>query len=412
MTPGLPIEFMRGPQWSSPAARAEWEPVIAAAAATWSELEVLSIGAVRPSALLFVTYEELVRATRDCAAQGLEVTPVAEGRAAAHVRGLRDAWLAAWGDDDRVGQLLGFPACCRFHFSQTWAKGRTETFLDTAGDGPWELNLGLRWLGVRTVPHLPCSRACSASLDLARRTLALAPEAEREALRKLLELPLRYSAENGVGIVDAGAFRFMVGTDAPVAVGPEAWVEACNDNGFSSREAMDTAHEVVLRAVCPGHGCWSPGPGVHGDGHPWNGECRHATSALDLGAGDGTLLAKLAGGRPGSWVGVEADAGRAVRGMCRHPGVTIFPERIEDFVVVDLSFDVALLMPGRLLEMGGKADHVRGLLRTRARRVVAYAYADWLEREGGFEQLCADAGLTIAGPIQRGYGVTAAEVTP
>ena len=121
---GLPREWMRGPQWASESAREEWAPVLAAAASAWETTELASISAgLRSSALVFLTVEEYVRASADCAANGLELTPLAPAgplqiRAAVHRPGLASCWRSAWvrQDDEAIGQMLGFPACCREFF--------------------------------------------------------------------------------------------------------------------------------------------------------------------------------------------------------------------------------------------------------------------------------------------------------
>src|SRR6185295_10762709 len=81
------------------------------------------------------TPEELVRATRDAAGQGLLVLPLAHDgattRAALTRPDLVGTWLSAWArqDHDAIGNLLGFPRCCRIHFAETWARGITDTVL-------------------------------------------------------------------------------------------------------------------------------------------------------------------------------------------------------------------------------------------------------------------------------------------
>ena len=395
---------MRGPQWTSPQARAEWEPVLVAAAAAWAELEVVSVSAgVRPSALLYLTGDELVQATRDAAGQGLEITPLAwDGtsvRAALHGPGLRGAWLEAWacGADDTIGRLLGFPDCCREHFALTWGRGLSDTVLPMATiDGPPEANVMLRHLGIRLVPHLPCSGSCEASAELGRAFAGLGGPIDVGALLTVLALPVEYSALNGVAITTTPHFRIMSGTDwtpderrasrggsgtpRPVAIEPSPW----RDNGFATREAMEAAHDVVRRAVgeAPGH-------------------------VLDLGCGDGTLLASL---DPRGY-GIEADAERAARGRRRHSSLTISAGTIEALFGAWLApFDVVLLMPGRLLEMEPRAaERVRDELR-RHRRVVVYAYGDWLARHDGLAGLCAAAGLPAPEDIVIGADVQAAEL--
>ena len=438
MKNGLPREWSRGPQWASPAARLEWAPVLAAARAAWAEIEVASVSeGVRPSALLRLTPEELVRATRDAAGQGLLVVPLehegGQTRAALTSPGAFGSWLEAWSgcDDEAIGELLGFPACCRAHFCGTWGRGQTDTVLTMRlaplaqadrASGPPEANLLLRHLGVRLVSHLPCSPTCEPTVALGFALAAAGRKAGLDvaALYRLLDLPATYSALHGVAVVETPHFRLWAGTDytpgevrvtrtetktktragdrgdrtgpitPPQTGSTPVPASTWQDNGFASREAMDASHDVVLMAVR-------------------SILCR---SALDLGSGDGLLLSKIARGREGRWVGVEHDEARASRGNDRHEGVVeVVHGTIQAWVpafATGRPFDVALLMPGRLLEMED-ADRVRAALPDLAKRLVVYTYGDWLKKHRDLETLAADAGLQVTGHVFKGPGVEAAE---
>lgn len=388
-TTGTPVssgEWSIGPQWVLGPERERLGPVLNAAGAAWAELELISVSeGVRPSAIVDLGPGDWVLAHRSARRRGLVLTPLHQNgattvRAAVSRPELVDAWVEARGDDRAVGRLLGYPACCRAHFERTWALGRTETFPDTAG-GDWELNLGLRWLGIRAVPHLPCSGVCSESLGLARAILRAgqASGVDTAPLEASLRLPLRYSRTSGVGIVDAGSFRVLVGAEEPPP--------SCLDNGFSEPGSMEAAHATVAAVV----------------------HRATVTSALDLGCGDGALLARLAGGRPGRWIGVEFEVARARRGRARHPEVEMLCGRIEGLNWarwVEDPVDVVLLMPGRLVEMpAAKAAEVRAAVRRVGRRLVVYTYGDW----GGLEDLCGKAGLVLQGPVTTVGATSAAE---
>jgi len=393
----LPREFCRGAQYASTAARSNWEPVLHEAQQAWAEAEVASLTeGLRDSALVYLDPGELPAAVHDCRGQGLEVTPLEapEGRlrVAIHRRGLAARWWAAWtaGDDEAIGELLGFPPCCRAFFSAEWGAGRVDLVaaMRTA-EGPWPANILLRWLGVRLVPHLPCSADCGPTLERAGRYLEVARkcrESGAAALERLLRLSVTYSARAGVAIVQTPHFRFMATSDPDVTTtlqraGQGDSEEPWRDNGFASRAAMEAAHAVVARVV------------------------GRVPRAIDLGAGDGALLARVAD----AGVAVELDPGRASRGRARHPGLAFRVEEIRAFVEHAPADGVVLLMPGRLLELAEtEAAHVRAWLRPSARLVV-YAYSDWLERHGGLEGLTRAAGLTLRGAVDRAAGVEAAE---
>jgi len=411
----MPAEWSRGPQWRTEAARLAWGPALAAAGDAWQQLEVLSVSeAMRSSALISVSPEDLPTLSRAAAAQNLLVTPLCFGRVAVHRPGLVNAWHRAYAASDsaEMGRMLGYPACCVEHFMATWAIGKTETIqTQRTAQGPSGTNLMLRWLGVRLVPHLPCSADCEASVEVACQFSLLATKhglvEERDAIVDLLSLPARYSALHGVGVVTTPHFRIMFGTDyTPIEVSvtregdPDlapptfSWT----DNGFATRAAMEAAHAVVLDAV---------------------GE---AMSALDLGAGDGTLLARIAARaglssrapasvRPEDWTGVECDPGRASRGQGRHPGIRLLEGKIEEGpgeVIRDSPFDVVLLCPARLVEMGPEAAARTLECLVRPSRLVVYSYAD----NGPLPDLVAKAGLVgKLGVVTAGRGAQAAEFT-
>jgi hypothetical protein len=413
----LPREWVRGPQWASPAARAAWEPVLRRAQRAWQELEIASVTeGLRAAALVHLTAAEVPQASRDCAGVGLELSVLelqqdATFRAAVHQRGAAAGWPRAWStprDDDAIGAMLGFPSCCRAFFRDTWA-GRGSRDLTPAMatiEGPWEASIMLRWMGVRLVPHLPCSGRCEETARQARAFLDAGARMglDVEAIGALLRLPIDYSARNGVAIVETPHFRFMAGADAgvaefrlvrrgpdeaaPPAPEPTTW----EDNGFATEAAMRSAHAVVLAAAAA---TYSGGP------------------VLDLGCGDGALLEQLRLAVPGtSCYGVESDATRARRGRVRHPRVQLLVDRIEaadEPNAGDEPWELALLMPGRLVEMeAAAAARVRQTLRAAARRLVVYGYGSWLER-GGLRAIAAAAGIEIVGEVHRGPGVEAAE---
>ena len=110
-------EWSRGPQWTvGGQARERLAPLFKAAAAAWRDLELTSVShGLRTSARLDLTPDDYVVAFREVRRRGLSLTPLSAAsgqvRAALHVPGLGDAWLAAARDDEATGQLLGYPAC-------------------------------------------------------------------------------------------------------------------------------------------------------------------------------------------------------------------------------------------------------------------------------------------------------------
>ena len=173
----LPREWTRGPQWLAGDSRAAWEPVLERARQAWSEIELGSITeGLRGSAVVHLTPAELAIASRDVVKVGLQLiileSSAAGARVAIHRPELAAEWLRAWdaSEDARIGELLGFPPCCVSFFEDHWkGAGHSDVVPGMREvDGPWEANILLRWLGVRLVPHLPCSADCAATVTLAR----------------------------------------------------------------------------------------------------------------------------------------------------------------------------------------------------------------------------------------------------
>jgi hypothetical protein len=194
--------------WVGDRARAAWEPRIQRIGHAWSEIEWRSIIAgIRKCALTSVPADQLVERSTGWAGDGLSTMPVAmsgvapgyastsvaprtgqpfEYRVAigalADVAALKHAIDA--GDDGSMGRLLGFPACCIAFFrttwvedacvDTTWAMAAGSASADESGrqieidaDTPFQANILWRWMGVRAVPHLPCSFTCRVTVEFA-----------------------------------------------------------------------------------------------------------------------------------------------------------------------------------------------------------------------------------------------------
>jgi hypothetical protein len=181
--------------WTSDRARAVWEPRLRRISRAWAHVEWLSIaGGVRRACLTRMSTAQFhatapMWARHHVSAIGLAregagrfgYSSTASGPAAgrpplvciglatvADLAALKRAWDAH--DDQRLGELLGYPACCRAFFRRVWAEGAYvdttwHMALGTAGamrtdgqievGGPEPGNTLCRWIGVRSVPHLP-----------------------------------------------------------------------------------------------------------------------------------------------------------------------------------------------------------------------------------------------------------------
>lgn len=399
----MPREWCRGIQWASDKHRTAWEPILRRAYAAWSELELLTVSeGLRPGALVYLEPKELATATRDAARVGLVVTPVSSEwnqiRCAICRPEHREAWFAAYDSNDNalLAKLLGYPECCSAFFDRVWKNGLDPTAAMAAHNGPWVTNMFLRQIGVRLVPHLPCSGTCSETVALAEATVqvALRHGVDIPPIEALLRLPMKWDGLNGVALIETPPFRVMASSDVKgdrvvkerTGLTQLPMMRSFEANGFASEAAMRAAHDVLLAVA---------------------GETR---SALDLGCGDGTLLARLAAGREGRWIGVEADGDRAAQGAIRYPNLKMWVGKIEELPRTETGepVELAFLMPGRLLEMDAVTrSAVKEKLDQIAGRIIAYTYGD----HGPLDTLCKDAGLALASPITANGSYQAAQVT-
>lgn len=338
-------EFAPRVLWASRQARDVWEPRIKAVSQAWIEAERASVEAnVRPSALQHVASEDLPAFMTQMAIRGLVALPLAR---VPRVTGYQSAstelqpgqpfdykvaitrlvqateWAEAWAksDDYEIGRLLGTPACCRDFFRQRWTSKRwfdTTVPMSNSGHG---MNMLWRWLGIRPVSHLPCSTECPESVLLARGMRSVMPLPERDWLDEILSWPVRYTSYAGQAEITTPILRMNVPTDALaerveiryLGTGyPDEGASGIGfpfikneqpkplnfvrqnpaDNGFSSFEAQETAHRIMLDYL--------PKEALH--------------TVLDLGCGDGTLLKKI----PAQIrIGVEADEQRAKKARQR-----------------------------------------------------------------------------------------------
>jgi hypothetical protein len=430
--------------WHSEDARSVWAPRIAKINQVWGQMERQAVvEGVRDACLTFVDPQNLPEVSLWAAVRGLVVLPLATNGVASQYSSTSTAvvagrpfqyrivltrpefaerWAKAWAgelDNQAVGEMLGYPPCCRAFFEQVWVKDKGvdttwEMGCNSAGEktelsvripygSPPEANIMLRWLGVRLVPHLPCSFGCSATVHSAQQFAELARKEHPEVVAwiyEMLEWPIEWSSLHGIAEVrtpvltistrsNATGKKIVVqreGTNYPeegasglrfpfrVVTGQvtskpsfKRSVSPVHElNGFGSEASMIAAHDTLL-SVLP----------------------TETGFLLDLGCGTGRLLERA---EALGWtaVGVESDNARA--------GAAKVPVRRGDLLDVSLwkgEYDVIAFMPGRLLEDAAddKATAVRQSLLSRARAVLLYAYGDWLSKYGGLGPLAAAAGL-------------------
>jgi 2-polyprenyl-3-methyl-5-hydroxy-6-metoxy-1,4-benzoquinol methylase len=321
--------------------------------------------------------------------------------------GLAPRWHDAWRkrDDLAMGDLLGFPACCQEFFQRVWVDAaRVDTTWCMTGtplenparlfSTPAEANILLRWIGVRPVFHLPCSFFCAETIMLARRIRAVADarHLSLDVAYDMLNWPVEWSALHGIAEIrtpvctiatrtdytpakrvvqragsaypDEGSqglrFPYRIVKDKATAVPSfqRSLTPVWELNGFSSEQAMQQAHNVLVQAAV----LRMKAAGAR---------------VLDLGCGSGVLLERFQRQYECDVHGVENDNVRAGAAQVPVTRVDLMdPEKWPSG-----EWDVVILMPGRLLEAPERADAVRQALRARAHAVLFYAYGDWLKQD-------------------------------
>ena len=457
--------------WVSDEAHDVWQPRFERLTTAWFEIEWRAVLAgVRSCAVTMATPEELLTQAPRWAAEGLNALPVEMvglsgqpysatstpyepgepflyrlviGRPV-DVAAFTRAWDAA--NEEAIGDLLGYPACCREFFRRVWVDdamvdttwpmaAATETPGDDGTtidvDGPAQANILWRWMGARAVPHLPCRFDCPATVEFADRLIAVGRangfDQEMGWLLEILSWPVEWSALHGIAEVKTPILKVSTRTDATARRytvrrrGAAFPFEGANGLSFAF-EAPVKLHLTETRGFQRGieHAVSvsAPRPSWYATDNGFESiaamDDAHrpivtaAVAALagrrsgvvDLGCGNGALLDKIATGTRGVVpFGVDVDAN------CIEHARKLHPDAADNFVVADIfddefwsgdrRFALAILMPGRLVETGPeRAAALRSRVRSRCDQLLVYAYGDWLA-EGGLGALAQRAGLRL-----------------
>jgi SAM-dependent methyltransferase len=424
--------------WVSDSARLTWEPRLERIRRAWLDVEWLSIvDEVRGCALLGVPQDALSTAIAGWSAHHLSAIGLSMTEPHTHpgvtfavvgslenVTRARDAWTAH--ANQTLGRLLGYPECCRAFFERVWVGERSidTTWAMAANTLPPKAavvvlepnetslpNVLWRWLGVRAVPHLPCRFDCSESALFGQRLLGVGERAgyvdEVKWIREILSWPVEWSALHGIAEVKTPILKISTRTDATASKHVVRWTGTAYpregatglrfpyrapagrvmtqglsfqrglkqpiersvperswyhlDNGFSSPEAMRELHRPIVALAR----------------RTLNGL---TGSVLDLGCGNGALLAKICDGQS-SVTPFGVDTNHAA---LAHAAV-VLPRFAAHFTAGDL-FDpdtlsrgprhaLTLLMAGRLTEVDRSvADQLLKRLWTRSDAVLVYSY--------------------------------------
>jgi hypothetical protein len=465
--------------WVSDEARRVWEPRLWRINEAWRDIEWRAIVAgVRRCAVAVVTPEALVARALRWAGAGLAAVPLemlqisgqpyeASAQTAQPgepftfrvVVGSPDdvaRFGAAWreADQETIGDLLGYPTCCRQFFQRVWVD---DAMVDTTWpmavasvdgeapstcievQGPAQANILWRWLGPRAVPHLPCRFDCRATVAFADELVEVGRAAgyavEMDWLLTVLDWPVEWSALHGIAEIKTPIVKVSTATDATATKytvrrrGHPGPAETPRGLGFpweapvklrltGTRGYRRGLHNAGTPAGVPQPAWYATDNGFRSvasmqDAHRPIVELARSVltedggRVLDLGCGNGALLEQLVMASTDIVpFGVDVDERRIEHARRLQPAYA------DHFVVGDLFDDLSLwsdeapfalviLMPGRLLEAPAAAARLRDRLEASASRLLVYAYADWLGRPGGLRNLTERAGLALVGDARQ-----------
>jgi hypothetical protein len=382
--------------WASLNEQSWWVPLIRQSGTMWHEIERWSVVyGVRKAAWVPCPLDELGAWQRWAMEHGLVLLPFepldlrkpyaagpswTPGGHTSHYRVLitRPSDIPSLetiaSDSAELGTVLGYPTCCREFFARTWLNGQVDTTYDymmNAGTSfPATTNILWRWLGVRWVPHLPCSPSCQESSDLAMQFKEIGRKlGYHEAVHvtdEILNWPVRWSAINGIAEIVGPCVKISTRTDwspeqrkferSGIYHKPEPTL--WKDNGFANPDAMRAAHTPILTALT---------------------DNLHANARIsDLGCGNGYLLKQLKLRRPDIVIGgIDANANIIARAKTDLSSAWKVGSISDTSLWSAWNPTAALISPKRLLEVSEQeAEAIRAVLDT-IPQLFVYVYSDF-----------------------------------
>lgn len=300
--------------WASMVEREYWKPQFERLNGLRDHIEWLTLlEGIRPAIYQHVAPEKLLEKTTEAAKHGFIVRPIDIVKRATNYTAARVEPTADSPWDYRVligrqkmlplilqtpdvasnakvlGEILGYPECCREFFMRTWGAGQVDTTWDQYAEtgnanGAVEANMLWRWMGVRWVSHLPCSFQCEATIEIGKQTRELLKKhgyvEEVKIMDMILSWPVRWSGVNGIAEIVGPCLKVSTRTDwVPPTdqrrferTGRYAKPSASiwEHNGFSTYTGMTDSHAPIIAELKTRL--------------PENG------AVIDLGCGNGRLL--------------------------------------------------------------------------------------------------------------------------
>lgn len=398
----FPVDFTRW-QWAGLVERDYWAPQFRAASQAFQEIERLSVvEGLRPAAWQYVPAEQLVAATEWAQKHGLLCVPTGIANPAVaysatarpydsskpvqirvlYIRSKHYNDVFPFTDDEKIGKMLGFPTCCREAFRETWGAGLVDSTFEQVRSTRNLSHTFLRWMGIRLVPHMPCSTECKESEVLAQRFFVLGMEHgyrdEMQLIRDVLDWPIEASRLFGILQLETPALKIVTRTNWTAETERFSYPGVYHapkkhwwtDNGFASYTAMQASHSLLLNVL--------------------REKVPFGAGVMDLGCGNGMLLKRLGELRRDVRIaGLEQSAPIVSRALIPHH---VRRGTIQTANWAEQDPSVVIITPGRLLEMNAD-DAAQTLAKLRyVPMVVLYAYADW-NASTSFMELCARAGF-------------------
>lgn len=404
--------------WASQPERDWWTIKINAATTAWEQIERMSVVmGVRSGAVQTIASDKLQECVVWAMQHGLVCIPIQQigvtGSYAATTPvyepgkpfGYRvlyvtpDAYQTLrWPiSNGALGEVLGYPTCCREHFQATWGRGQIDSTYEQLEDTmnekaelgdhqPYTLiRTTLRWMGIRLVPHMPCNYYCKSSEWFARQMIAVGEACgyheEMQTIQTMLRWPVELSRLFGISEIKTPAFKISTRTDWTPTLEqftlPGTYIkpvtEWWTENGFSSAEAMHHAHSKLIGVV--------------------ESQITDSSRVMDMGCGNGLLLYGLKTRNPNVPVmGIDIAEKPIKRGKAMFGSVYLSQESIQAGSWTALGPNLVIINPVRLLEMTPEDARLTCERLRSVERVIVYLYSDWASQRT-LEDICHGVGL-------------------
>jgi hypothetical protein len=364
-----PTESFRT-QWASQQLKGVYEPMISRLSNDFQRAEMLTVfNRERAGCITLADKEELLYGSNlyneiianGCFMHPLNYTPISKTYAN-EVQHLMDGenfqvrvLITNYSDHpnmDNLGRILGYPDCCIKFFEKYWTKmgyrdmvpcmegiQYLELEKNTVISDYYEVcNILLKGMGVRAVPHLPCSLKCNHTNVFAHKFLKYLPDSSYRLLLELLRMETTYSTYHGYAEVKNRLFKNVfnsipLGDKLEFTLKQLLNLKAKSDNGFVDTDSEMRAHNEIINFIAA--------PILSGN-----------SRVLDLGCGDATLLHRIGSLYPGAMLeGVEID-----RTVCEKAaklgGPLLFNQDLNEFVFNGI-YTLVMIANQRIREMDG-----------------------------------------------------------